>query len=175
MRYAESANHRQRAETHIDLWNSHQRTHVFAKVLNLTDLSRASPSAVRVQRPPFAMRSGASVAASVLGSEPGEKFGCVVVLVVDDILMADGWRYDGLDNQGWCRDCDDCDGGVDLWLGPKIVRSEQVEKRRNCGRVVNVVGWRENPEMLSTRIALVMVFLTLNRLFLPVELEICTV
>jgi hypothetical protein len=50
-------------------------TQVFAKFLNLKDLSRASPSLVSAQRPPDWLSSGPNAAVSEASSEPLEKRG----------------------------------------------------------------------------------------------------
>lgn len=53
-----------------------QRTHAFAKVLNLKLRSKASPSDVSVQRPPDVDNRGVRVEVAVASSVPFEKRGC---------------------------------------------------------------------------------------------------
>ena len=82
-----------------------QLTHVLAKVLNLNSLSRPSPSAVSVQRPPLVVRSGAREGARAAGSEPAGKRGCgLLVIVAVPVVAVVRGRMVGRGGCGWRRE-----------------------------------------------------------------------
>ena len=81
-------------------------THVLAKVLNWKFLSRPSPSAVSVQRPPLVVRSGASEAVRAEGSEPAGKrgWGLLLIVAVPVVAAVVRGRVSGRGGCGWVEE-----------------------------------------------------------------------